>query len=108
MRASERKQLLLHRKLLFPSLMLIQIPPRIHQPIRQHIRRILIPQYQANQMPLQPLRFIIHERVPRMHHAQIIEKDHIAGLELNHSRMFDGDVMQSVEGTSLDRRQGWQ
>lgn len=82
--------------------MLIQILPCILQLFRQPIRGPVIPQYQAEQMALQPCSFVVDERVPRMHHGQVVEEDHIAGLELNLGRVFHSDVMQGVEGSPLD------
>ena len=43
-----------------------------------------------------------------MHHAQIVEEDHVAGLELDLGRVFRGGVMQGVEGSPLDGCEGWQ
>lgn len=86
--------------------MLIQIPPRILQLFRQLIRRPVIPQYQAQQVTLQPRSLVVHETVARVHHAQVVEEDHIARLQLNLRRVSHRDVMQGVKGTPLDGCQG--
>lgn len=41
-----------------------------------------------------------------MHHAQVVEEDHIAGLELDLRRAFHSNVMQGVQGASLERCKG--
>lgn len=106
MRASKSKQLLLNRELLLPNLMLIQIPPRIPQLSGQLIRHPLIPQYQPQQMPLETVRLIIHKRVPRMHHAEIVEEDHVAGFEDDFCGVPHGGVVEGVEGAALEGGEG--
>ena len=54
-------------------------------------------------MPFQPLRLIIHKRVPRMHHSQIIEEDHIARLQLDFHCVFGREGVQCVEGVPVMR-----
>ena len=103
MRARPRKQLLLDRKHLLRNFMIIQHPPRLLQLPRHLIRHLLIPQYQPQQMPFQTLGLIIHKRVPRMHHSQVIEKDHIARLHLNLHCVLGREGVQRVEGETL----GW-
>lgn len=108
MRASKSKQLLLDRKDLLPTLMLIQIPPRIRQTARQLPRGALIPQYESEQMPLEPARLVVHEAVPGVHHAEVIEEDDVAGLEGDFRGVGHGGVVEGVEGGALGRGEGGQ
>lgn len=101
MRASKSKQLLLNRKDLLPHLMLIQIPPRIPQNTRQLPRGPLIPQYESEQMPLEAPCLVVHEAVPRVHHAEVVEEDDVAGLEGDFRGVGRGGVVEGVEGGAL-------
>lgn len=89
--------------------MLIQRSPRLPQLWRQLVRSLFIPQYQAQEMPLQARRFVVDERVSCMHHGQVVEEDHISGLQLDLDGMFCRNSMQGVERETLsggERRQG--
>ena len=59
-------------------------------------------------MTLQPRSFVVDERVPCVHHGQVVEEDHVAGLQLDPGGIFHSDVMQGVEGTALNRCKGRQ
>lgn len=83
--------------------MIIQRPPRFPQLLRQFIRSLIIAQYQPQEMPLQPRRFVIDERVSCMHHGQVVEEHHISALQLDLDGMFHGQSMQGVECKTLSR-----
>ena len=59
-------------------------------------------------MTLQPRGFVVDERVPCVHHGQVVEEDHVAGLQLDTGGIFHSNVMQGVEGPALNRCKGWQ
>lgn len=101
MRTRKRKQLPLHRKNLFAHLMRIQIPPRPLQHARQPPRKLVISQNESQQMPLLPHLFIIHEPIPRMHHAEIIKEDEVARFEDDFRGVGQGCEVQGVEGGAL-------
>ena len=57
-------------------------------------------------MAFEPARLIVHERVPRVHHGQVVEEDHVAGLELDFDGVVHRDVVESVEGAVLEGCEG--
>lgn len=83
--------------------MLIQRPPRFPQLLRQLVRSLFIPQYQPQDMPFQPRRFVVDERVSCMHHGQVVEEHHISGLQLDLDGMFHRKGMQGIECETLSR-----
>lgn len=54
-------------------------------------------------MPLQPRGLIVHESVSCMHHGQVVEEDHISGLQLDLDCMFRSESVQGVERETLSR-----
>lgn len=108
MRASKSKQLLLDRKDLLPTFMLIQIPPRVPQTPRQLPRRALVPEYEPQQMPLETPFLVVHEAVPRVHHAEVVEKDDVTGLEGDLRGVGHSGVVEGVEGGALVGGEGGQ
>ena len=59
-------------------------------------------------MAFPPRGLVVHKRVARMHHGQVVEEDHVAGPQRDFDGVLHGQSVQGVEREALGWGQGRQ